>query len=337
MLEPSASAPMIAIWDVCHVNYCITIITVCQVFLCYTFSAMKYLTLAMLLAVMQAAPPVPRKTADSPAPASQHIEHNGKNKKKPPATPTVENSQEADTGQRQDQEEASHNEKQAVTVSEWPSVSVSKDAWDKTYIVLTAALVAIGCFTFIAIWIQAIETRKAAQAALLNAQSLINAERPWIVPIPLLEHPPRVTFVGGYEPSKHEPNPFSFGMTFKNFGRTPARIVSVIDIPLTLKPGESLPDIPNYAANPSPTFRGDRMLVPDDRWNHGGGEITAILTTEQFAAVDTGKQTFVYFGRIEYRDFLRPEVLHESRFCYFYRSELGEFVPDGPPEYNKYA
>jgi len=51
----------------------------------------------------------------------------------------------------------------------------------------------------------------AAKAATRSADSLINAERPWIVPKITVEMSPSVTFVGGYDDgSESEPIRFSF-------------------------------------------------------------------------------------------------------------------------------
>jgi len=47
-----------------------------------------------------------------------------------------------------------------------------KELWDKVYVVLTGALVAAAFATLIAVWIQAVQTKKAAVAAMLNADYL---------------------------------------------------------------------------------------------------------------------------------------------------------------------
>lgn len=45
----------------------------------------------------------------------------------------------------------------------------------------TIALVLVGFLTLRVVWVQTIETRKAADAALLNAKAIIASERPWLV------------------------------------------------------------------------------------------------------------------------------------------------------------
>src|SRR5947199_3945706 len=65
--------------DVCHAYYCITETSACQVFLCYS-NSMPYLIFAVLLTIMQAAPPVPRKAADKPANPSSSVKQAAANK-----------------------------------------------------------------------------------------------------------------------------------------------------------------------------------------------------------------------------------------------------------------
>jgi hypothetical protein len=49
---------------------------------------------------------------------------------------------------------------------------------------------------------------------------------------------------------------------------------------------------------------------------------------------------FVVYGRVSYKDTftggIKNEIIHETRWCYLYRSSLGNFVPCGPSDYNGY-
>src|SRR5579871_2150466 len=67
---------------------------------------------------------------------------------------------------------AQQNEPRHVVIDSRPV----KDIWDKLYIVLTVALVIIGGGTLSVIWYQAVQNRKAAEAALLNATAFISSQ-----------------------------------------------------------------------------------------------------------------------------------------------------------------
>jgi hypothetical protein len=56
-----------------------------------------------------------------------------------------------------------------------------KDAWDKVYIVLTGCLVGVGIVTLIAVWVQAIETRKSAQEIRKSVDLQKAAFAQWVI------------------------------------------------------------------------------------------------------------------------------------------------------------
>lgn len=64
----------------------------------------------------------------------------------------------------------------------------AKDGWDKAAVLLTFALVVIGAVTFAVVLYQAIQTKRAtdaakeaAEPARLSAAAFINSERSWIM------------------------------------------------------------------------------------------------------------------------------------------------------------
>jgi hypothetical protein len=86
---------------------------------------MKYLTLAVLLAVMQTPASAPRK----------------------PANPQTRNTQNTESRQAQDKHQAPSDAdaKQTIVVRESPSMpKAGKDPWDKAYVIFTGVLVIIG-------------------------------------------------------------------------------------------------------------------------------------------------------------------------------------------------
>jgi hypothetical protein len=284
---------------------------------------MKYLALAVLLAVMQTPPSVPRKAADGPTATSQNVGKDRKGKKNTPAFSTIENSPKADSGQGQNQQETSRNEKHSVTVSELPPVSVSKDRWDKLYIVLTAILVLIGSCTFIAIWIQAIETKKAARAALLNAQAVINAERAWL----------DIGF-----------SPVQFGATIYcfyvfNLGKTPAFITERLlgrgywstgenyDVPIGFPGHVESERVKNLYDIVPPTIMPEKPTL-QDIVRH---QITTFDTTHWGRGGEG--QSVTYHGHVSYRDIFGQE--HRTEVVYKLTPESGHLKI--LPKYTRYV
>src|SRR5437899_8930226 len=105
---------------------------------------MKYLILAVLLAVAQTAVPVPRKTADTAARSGQSVKKDTKTQKQPASPPpAAPESIAAKPDQGQSQNPSSANPKETIIIREPTSVS-RKDAWDKAYVVFTGLLFVIG-------------------------------------------------------------------------------------------------------------------------------------------------------------------------------------------------
>ena|ERR1035437_9997534 len=154
---------------------------------------------------------------------------------------------------------------------------------------------------FVIAW-QSNETRKAAKAALLNAQAFINAERPWILV--------------KAEPSKRRE--FGWELIAVNKGRTPAEVVAQADNCIALDIMASLPDIAEYGK--SKIYPTPQIILPDEPFVIG--EITqySLFKNDQasitrFRNVET--EGYVY-GSIIYRDLLSPPSAepHETRWCF---------------------
>jgi hypothetical protein len=108
---------------------------------------MKYLALAVLLAIMQAATPAPRKAANPQAGATQNVAKQSSGDKTPAQqAPSIVQSVSAQPNQNTSHSPASENAPQPIIVRELPPVSVTKNWLDKTYIFLTAILALVGIF-----------------------------------------------------------------------------------------------------------------------------------------------------------------------------------------------
>jgi hypothetical protein len=106
---------------------------------------MKYLALAMLLAVMQASVPVPRKATDPKSGTAQSVARNPNSdqtpaQQAPPLVQSVSTQPNQDTGHSP----AAENTQKPVIIRELPPVSVTKDWWDRIYICFTGVLIVVG-------------------------------------------------------------------------------------------------------------------------------------------------------------------------------------------------
>lgn len=183
--------------------------------------------------------------------------------------------------------------------------------------------------TFAVIGWQADETRKAAEAGLLNAQALINSERPWVLV--------------KVEPSKGIFGFDGFDIIAVNRGRTPAFIVSYTFDCLIVDEGESMPAEPEYG-KAKPVCA---ILLPDEPMrldSVGGGTVAMYCIDEEKWQRVVGMDAWAYFvGRIVYRDLLSPidTPPHETDWAFSYVQGSGEdfhltpFTP--PPGWTKHT
>jgi hypothetical protein len=169
-----------------------------------------------------------------------------------------------------------------------------------------------------------------AQAALLNAQALAEAERPWLLV--------------AIEPTPGVEN--GFDIKVANRGRSPAKILSSLERMIFAVDDAHLPATPEYrqegqAGAPQVPI----ILVP--------GESTTILkfcrddlkllcqTPERLKRVENWEERLFLYGKVVYRDLITPadQQLHETAWCcwYIHGRQKSGLVLDGPPEYNSHT
>jgi len=167
-----------------------------------------------------------------------------------------------------------------------------------------------------------------AQAALLTAQSIINAERPWILV--------------AVEPTIGVDN--SFTLTATNRGRTPARVISVAEQTAIAASEAELPPAPAYGADqPRPIapvilLPGETMALKvfsrEDAKDFSGND-------EQFKKIVDWEEKIYIYGNVSYRDLLAAadKQVHETNWCTWYihgRVKSG-LVIAGPLGYNTHT
>ena len=178
------------------------------------------------------------------------------------------------------------------------------------------------------IW-QSVETKNAARAALLNAQVLINSERPWIMIV--------IEEVAGPQGG--------FAIYAKNKGRTPAMIMMAH---MGCVAVQTVADLPIPAPYGKGSMVQDRIVVPDERtmvgWFHEG--TIKKMIGGNFPMPPWEGNTFI-FGKVIYRDLLSSPLArpHETRWVFLYQPPMGEsgdsvVQMDGvgiPNDYDRYT
>ena len=175
----------------------------------------------------------------------------------------------------------------------------------------------------------AIAASEAAQSALLHAQAIVNAERPWVL----------VTA----EPSHGVES--SFEITATNRGRTPATITSALDQIVFAGDEAHLPGVPEF----KPVESGARfvpvILLPGE---------AAILKTfrredvkaltgsdEKFASIESWAERIYLCGKVTYADLIAPsgKEAHETNWCcwYIHGKQRSALVPAGGAAYNTHT
>jgi|SRR5579862_3933984 len=181
-------------------------------------------------------------------------------------------------------------------------------------------------------------TETAADAALLNAKAVINAERPWLV----------VTWLSDKDVLG------LFRISCRNQGKTPAKVLS---ISATWSIVNNLNDLtpPDYS---SPEVSPDLTLIVSDKSfqiGHGiNPESILLRNAEQRPLVNDGRAFLIYYGKLIYRDTFYDEDsgegIHETYWCFIYvpcdegrfdkapiPSRIGSLRRGGPKEYNRYT
>jgi hypothetical protein len=165
-----------------------------------------------------------------------------------------------------------------------------------------------------------------AQAALLNAQTIIHSERPWIL----------VTV----EPSRSMEN--SFTVMASNRGRTPAKIIASEKQTRIAIDEKHLPGSPEYKNGEAGAQLASIILLP--------GESTPIQhfcrddvrglcdSEERYRRIETWEEKIFLYGRVAYKDLISPAdcEVHQTNWYIHGRNNSG-LVMAGAPEYSTHT
>jgi hypothetical protein len=170
---------------------------------------------------------------------------------------------------------------------------------------------------------------ESAQAALLNAKALVDAERPWLV----------VTV----EPSPNVDDGFT--VTATNRGRSPAQIVGTAD-QLRIATDESkLPAKPEYGnSDPKPPMAPIILLQGESTPLKSFSRADAkelCESDEQFARIENWEEKIFLYGKVIYKDLITPadKQAHQTEWCswYIHGRQRSGMVIGGPTGYNAHT
>ena len=190
----------------------------------------------------------------------------------------------------------------------------------------TAAPTAPAAETSSAMAAAALET---AQAALLHAQAIVHAERPWVL---VTAEPTR-----GVESS--------FEITATNRGRSPARVTAALDQVLFAADEAHLPETPAYEdVAPGAPLVPIILLTGESTSLKSFSRDDAVAlpkTEEELRRLDTWENKIFIHGKVTYRDLIAPpdQQIHTTDWCcwYIHGRQKSGLVIAGPPQYNQHT
>jgi hypothetical protein len=257
--------------------------------------------LGLLLAVAPMMPGQPNKAADQKQESAKHGQ----------PSPVASAPEKHDSGQT-DQTKASPNP------PEWYAAIERPDWW----------LVVLGFATLGIVAWQTYQTKKAAEAALLNAQAVINAERALLL---FTVEKERVQGPGG---------PSIFHISVVNYGKVPARRLEIS------RPLHATMTLNDFVSMSPPDYGDDleeiqEWLAPKETWRVATFFPYEKRTERIMAAQNRGvaPETIevIIYGQVTYHDGISAYLRH-SRYCLAHDREPfsnigGSLTPVGSEEY----
>ena len=167
---------------------------------------------------------------------------------------------------------------------------------------------------------------KSAEAALLHAQAIINAERPWVL----------ITIV----PSRSIENGFTVIAT--NRGRGPAQVVAASEETRIAIDETHLPSLPEFKSEDAETPFVSIILLPGEFMNLKSfcrDDVKALCgSDEAFRRIENWEERIFLYGKVTYRDLAAPtdRPPHETGWCcrYIHGRQKSGLVMAGSHEYN---
>lgn len=165
-----------------------------------------------------------------------------------------------------------------------------------------------------------------AQAALQNTQAIVRSERPWILV--------------SVESSLSAPNSFTIVAT--NRGRSPAKIVSVVEQIKIVVDEAQLAQIPEYDNDKPGASQVPVILLPGEFIrikSFSRDDLKTVCPSgEILRRVENWEEKIFIYGKILYKDLITPrdKEAHVTDWCswYIHGRQRSGLVIGGPSEYN---
>jgi hypothetical protein len=330
---------------------------------------MKFILLAVLLAIVETAPPIPGQAPDSAASTTKKVQKQPNSDQPNSANaPTPDISKATPDEKPKGNDKDTKDSQQSVRVTELPSVSISakRDWFDRSslafnfLLLLVAALqVVLTCLTIRLIRRQAVEMTR--QRVLMGGQlkemqgqlrqmriasdqtdRLIDqgreTNRPWL----LIPMGTEFSDIGQpLLPESDDPRICHVPFMLKNYGRSPARIASQ---KVRLYVGDSENVSPKWKPFADDgTVREDYTVAQKSVHRiEAHLEYNGRISPQDRTAVREATRFLWLCGFIRYRDASDLDesgILYETRICYIWKNNTTRYEPfwvmGGPREYNR--
>jgi hypothetical protein len=179
-----------------------------------------------------------------------------------------------------------------------------------------------------------IETGKSAEAALLNAKAVINAERAWVVaelhPLSRRDEDGQWFGYDGKRLTTEETlaaRHMAYSLRIRNMGRTPAQILSYQMAYSCLPEGVTDLD-PNATPNIIGTYEFNHFLADRDPIEILPPFNARNYLMDAWDEIEQLKKTGVFHGWVKYRHMFSPEEFL-SKYCYVYTPSLKKLTMVG--------
>jgi hypothetical protein len=175
----------------------------------------------------------------------------------------------------------------------------------------------------------ALAAQEAAEAALLQAKAIVQAERPWI----LIHVAPSPTIENG------------FTVIATNRGRSPARVMSTADELRIAKDETQLPGIPEYTPVDPDVPPVTMILLPGEFATIKAfcrDDVKAVSgSADRLQRIENWEERIFLYGKVMYRDLMEPAdvAAHETSWCcrYIHGRQKSGLVMAGTLEYNQHT
>lgn len=281
----------------------------------------QLLQFAMVLMIVQASPPVPGQASNTRTDSGHQIQKQGGNQQKPAITPSLIDSGGRKVSQDTGDQQGERENNKPIVFAKPITVSIVTTWWERLYVIFTGLLViAAGAGAYFAnLTLQTMQSQlrrmeeqtagiaKSAEAAKASADGLKLSERAWMV-----AWEPEMVIPSGEQPREEV---WFYNCSFKNTGRTPARIVEIC---IELGKTDSLNRIPQSPAYSTEKTRqyNTVLVAPNDSLRLPGAELfLAVIEAERV----WNEKLFLYgYGFVKYLDvFSKNEKdVRETRFCH---------------------